>query len=110
MKLPNGENALVSKEKLTDYLLSKTHPVGSSKAKFFRKLGFSESNVNRLEKLLLKIAKTNDIKNIRELDYGTNYVIEGILKTPVGKPVTIATVWFIKPEKSKPSFVTAYPV
>lgn len=110
MKLPNSKNALISKEKLTDYLLSETHPVGSAKAKFFRKLGFSESNVNQLEKLLLKIAKTNDIKNIREFDYGTNYVIEGTIETPVGREVTIITVWFAKTAESRPSFVTAYPV
>ena len=110
MKLPNCKNAFISKEKLTDYLLSETHPVGSAKAKFFRKLGFNELNVNRLEKLLLRIAKTNDIKNTREFDYGTNYVIEGIITTPAGKAITIATVWFVKQENSKPSFVTAYPV
>lgn len=110
MKLPNNKNALVSKEKLTDYLLSETHPVGSAKAKFFRKLGFNESNVRHLEKSLLKIAKTNDIKNTREFAYGINYVINGIIRTPTGKTVTVVTVWFVKQNQSRPSFVTAYPV
>lgn len=110
MKLPNSKDAVISKEKLTDYLLSENHPVGSAKAKFFRKLGFNESNVSRLEKLLLKVAKTNNIKNIREFSYGTNYVIEGLIKTPTEKTVTIVTVWFVKQNQSRPSFVTAYPV
>ena len=110
MKLPFGKNATIPKEKLTDYLLSETHPVGSAKARFFRKLGFNESNVSRLEKSLLKITKTNDIKETREFAYGTNYVIEGTVKTPTGKIVTIATVWFAKIKESRPSFVTAYPV
>lgn len=110
MKLPNNKNAFIAREKLTDYILSETHSVGQAKAKFFRGLGFNESNVNRLEKSLLKIARTNNIKNIKEITYGTNYVIEGIIKAPSGKVVTIVTVWFAKTKESKPSFVTAYPV
>lgn len=110
MKLPNSDKAIIPKEKLIDYLLSETHPVGSSKAKFFRGLGFNETNVGLLAKLLLHIAQTNDVKNVRKLAYGTNYSIEGIVKTPNGKTITIITVWFIPIEKSRPSFVTAYPV
>ena len=110
MKLPYSKNAYIPEEKLVDYLLSETHPVGSSKAKFFRGLGFSEVNVGQLAKLLLHIARTNDVKDIRKFAYGTNYVIEGILGIPGGKNVTITTVWFVQTEKSRPSFVTAYPV
>ncbi len=106
MKLPNGDKAIIPKDKLKDYLLSETHPVGSSKAKFFRGLGFNEANVEQLAKLLLHIARTNDVKNIRKLTYGTNYTVEGT----IGKTVKIVTVWFTKTEKSRPSFVTAYPV
>ena len=110
MKLPNFNKAIVPKEKLTDYILSESHPVGSSKAKFFRGLGFNEENVNQLAKLLLQIGRKNDVKNTRKFTYGTNYMIEGIIKTPIGKTVKITTVWFTKTEKSRPSFVTAYPV
>ena len=38
------------------------HPVGSAKARFFRKLGFNESNVDELEKALFKIAKSDDVQ------------------------------------------------
>lgn len=110
MKLPQGENALISKEKLLNYLLSESHPVGSSKAKFFRGLGYNETNVEELAKSLLHIAQTSDVKSVRKLVYGINYLIEGVVKTPGGKTVTIITVWFIQKEKSRPSFVTAYPV
>lgn len=58
MKLPNSDKAIIPKDKLTDYLLSETHPVGSSKAKFFRGLGFNEANANVLAKLLLHMAQT----------------------------------------------------
>lgn len=110
MKLPFKENAYIPKGKLTDYLLSETHPVGSSKAKFFRGLGFNETNVGKLAKSLLQIARTNDVNKIMEFFYGINYIIEGEIKTPSGKIVSIKTVWFTKTIKSRPSFVTAYPV
>ena len=109
MKLPYSENAYIQEGKLIDYILSESHPVGSSKAKFFRGLGFNESNVDKLIELLLKIA-SNDVKDVKKIVYGTNYVIEGKMKTPKGKIVIITTVWFIGAERSKPSFVTAYPV
>ena len=56
MLLPNQKNAFVQPEKFTGYLLSETHSVGKSKAKFFRELGFDEEHVVMLEKELLKIA------------------------------------------------------
>lgn len=110
MKLPNSDKAYIPKEKLTNYLLSETHPVGSSKAKFFRGLGYNETNVGELTKSLLHIAQTKDVKSVRKLDYGTNYLIEGTIKTQSRKTVTITTVWFIQTSKVRPSFVTAYPV
>lgn len=110
MKLPNGKNAYVSKEKLVDYILSETHPVGSTKAKFFRGLGFKERNMGQLAKSLIQIARANEIKSSRESIYGINYLIEGKVKTPSGKTVVIITVWFIEKGGNRPSFVTAYPV
>lgn len=110
MRLPQANKAIISREKLTDYILSESHPVGSSKAKFFRRLGFDEINVDKLAKSLLRVAKEHDVKNVREFSYGTNYIVEGMIETPIGKTVKIVTVWFVKTEKSRPSFVTAYPV
>ena len=110
MKLPNRKNAYIPKGKLIDYLLSENHPVDGSKAKFFRGLGFNEDNIDQLTRMLLGIGKKNDVKNIRNFIYGTNYMIEGTIKSPIGKTVKIITVWFRKTEESRPSFVTAYPV
>lgn len=110
MKLPNSDKAYIPKEKLTDYILSESHPVGSTKAKYFRGLGFDETNLNQLAKSLLTVAKTNEVKGVRKFAYGVNYIVEGTIETPIRKIVSITTVWFTKTEKSRPSFVTAYPV
>jgi len=51
MKLPQGKNALIPEEKLTDYILSETNSTGKFKAKLFRKLGFNEKMSLFLEEL-----------------------------------------------------------
>ncbi|MFZ3091650.1 MAG: DUF6883 domain-containing protein [Nitrospirota bacterium] len=62
MRLQNKEYAYVPLAKLLDYLLSETHPVGKSKAKYLRSLGFNEINVNLLKEGLLAIARSEDVK------------------------------------------------
>jgi hypothetical protein len=110
VKLPNSENAFIAPEKLTDYLLSEFHPGGKSKAKFFRPAGFSEINASLLKKSLLKIAKTQHIKNITESIHGIKYIIDGKIKTLNRKNVKVRTVWILEPNQNAPRFVTAYPV
>lgn len=110
MKLPYRKNIIIPREKLTKYLLSETHPVGSSKAKFFRSLGFDKVNVNKLTKSLSKIARFNKVADIKKLIYGINYVVNGTIKAPSGRIIKITTVWFIQAGQKKPRFVTAYPV
>lgn len=110
MKLPNRKNAYISKEKLTDYLLSETHTVGKFKAKFFRTLGFDESNLDVLEKALHEIAESEDVKEVVSSRYGTKYIIDGSISTPRGKIVRVQTVWIIESGQKYPRFITAYPV
>ena len=110
MKLPRCKDAVVPEQKLTKYLLSETHYVGSAKAKFFRNLGFNVSNADKLNKAFLKIARSSNIKRKRKFEYGINYAVDGTLEAPSGKNVKITTVWFAKTAKSRPRFVTAYPV
>lgn len=110
MKLPNSKNVYIPKEKLLGYLLSETHPVGKSKAKFFRKFGFNETNVDKLEQSLLSIAQTNEVETVKETPYGINYVINGSINIPKRRGVVIKTVWFIELGETTPRFVKAIPV
>ena len=110
MKLPNRNKVYIPRNKLLKYLLSETHPIGSKKAQFFLQIGFNKTNMRRLEDVLLKIGRTNEVKRVRKFEYGINYAIDGTMKTPIGKIVTITSVWFVKTVKSRPRFVTAYPV
>ncbi|HEY4722670.1 MAG TPA: hypothetical protein VII92_12530 [Anaerolineae bacterium] len=60
MKLPDRESAYIPASKLTGYLLSSTHSVGRSKAKFFLALGFG-NDVSALEESLLSIARSEEV-------------------------------------------------
>ena len=112
MKLPNRKNAIVKRRKLTHYLLDITHPVGKSKAVFFRGIGFDDTNLHLLEQGLYKIAQVNHISNSRSSDdnSGINYMIIGSLNAPDGKIYSIEIVWYIKAGTQDPIFITAYPV
>jgi len=110
MKLPRRKRALVPERKLTDYLLSMSHPVGRAKARFFRKLGFDTSNTDLLTDELLNLARHEHVVRSNKTEYGTKYVIDGLLSTPRGEEVPIRTVWIIEESgQDVPRFITAYP-
>lgn len=109
MKLPHRENAYVPRAKLSDYLLSETHPVGGLKSKFFRSIGFHEANLDLLEQQLLSLAYAQEVKDISESPYGRKFIIEGYLQTPVGLQVPVRTIWLLEPDDVRPRLITAYP-
>lgn len=111
MKLPYRKNAIVPRQKLTEYLLSLTHEKGKSKAKFFRSIGFDESNLEKLEKSLLKIAKSNSVQKVDKAKSNIliKYVIDGFIDAPNGKRYKIRTIWGIRVDNKIPRFITAIP-
>jgi len=110
MKLPNRKIAIVESKKLNDYLLSKSHPVGRSKAKLFHAFGFSFDNSDLLKSELLSIAVNQEIAEIVEGQFGKKYIIDGKIHCPFGKQLQVRTIWIMEEENSAPRFVTAYPV
>lgn len=114
MKLPYRNRAFILPEKITNYLLSRTHTRGKYKAAFFQQLGFDETNKDLFEKSLLKIAHTNDVTDIRNIVkngiyYGKSYEIIGTIGVRA-RTAMIKTAWKILKNKRKPSFVTASPM
>lgn len=109
MLLPNREKAHVPERKLTSYLLSSTHPVGKSKARFFNLHGFTTENAELLEHRLLKIAREGTIQETEHTPRGTKYVIEGSIGTPQGYTIEVRTIWIIEINRQHPRLVTAYP-
>ena len=110
MKLPNHERAIVAREKLTDYLLSLTPEDGRPKALFFIGVGFSIGQWESLASALRRHAAAHEVAVVGETVFGTRYVIEGILDTPVGMTPLVRAVWFIDSGRELPRLVTAYPI
>jgi hypothetical protein len=70
MKLPHADLAGVDPAKIGRYLLSETHPVGKSKAGFFREAGFDDSTSDVLIQGLLQIARTQEVLEAAETVHG----------------------------------------
>ena len=109
LKLPNAENAVIETEKLSEYILSSTHPVGRFKATVFRKLGYSASNWREFERNLRELILTNNALEVEASQYGRKFIVEGSLSGLTGDPMQIVTIWFILKGEDIPRFVTAYP-
>jgi hypothetical protein len=56
-QLPYRENAEVTLSKVRDYLLSDAHPIGWTKARCFRSLGFHKDAPGVLQAALLEVAR-----------------------------------------------------
>jgi hypothetical protein len=109
VRLPNGEKACVPQAKLSGYLLSETHPVGKSKARVFRSLGFHDDNLDALTNELLSLAQKGEVVVAEPSLYGIKYVVEGMINTPSGRAVRMRSVWLIEKNDLAPRLITAYP-
>ncbi len=79
--------AIVSADKLRDYLLSSAHPIGRYKSTFFRSLGYAPEQWQVLERDL-----------------------RGVLSNEAnGRSAGIVSIWIILLGEKAPRFVTAYP-
>lgn len=109
MKLPNSENALIPREKVRDYLLSRSHLVGRSKAQFFFSLGYSTEHWQRLANDIRQLAVSAQVARTDRTEYGQKYEVRGQVEGPSGRTASIVTAWIVLHGESVPRFVTAYP-
>ena len=109
MKLPNADQAIISQEKLRDYLTSTTHPIGRFKASFFRRLGYTEQNWQSLDEDLRTQHLSHDAEESMPSHYGRKFTITAILRGPAGEEASVTSVWVIRSDEDVPRFVTAYP-
>jgi hypothetical protein len=109
MKLPNAEHAEVPPEKLRNYLLSPSHPVGRFKARFFHSLGYNLDNWEVLSEFLLEVGRTGEVEEVPS-QYGRKFRIIAALATATGDEVPVVTIWILSSNAAAPRFVTAYPL
>jgi hypothetical protein len=110
VELPNAGQAEVSSDKVTQYLLSLSHPEGGSKARFFLSKGYSARRPQRLMWDLRRLAQEGRATQVVPSEHGTKYLVEGELEAPRGGSFRLRTLWIVRAGEEHPRFVTAYPV
>lgn len=110
MKLPHAENARVDREKITEYLLSPSHPDGASKTAFFTRYGFKADDWQVFAEALRKHGQTYLVAKVVDSAFGSRYSVEGMLETPDGRQPLVRTIWILDKGSTEPRLVTAYPV
>ena len=109
MSLPNAHHALIEPNKIRDYLLSSSHPVGRFKANVFFALGYTSVHWELLRDDILALARIGEAVLGPLSPFGQKYEVDGILIGPTGRSARFRTVWILKPESEAPRFVTAFP-
>ena len=110
MKLPHAEEAVVPQDKIEHYLLNPSHPIGGSKAGFFRGFGFSRGQWGLLADALREHGRANPVAKAVSDEDGTTYLVEGPLETPLGRRPRLRTVWLVERGRLAPRFITAHPL
>jgi hypothetical protein len=108
MAFPDAENSIVTEDKLCDYLLNPSHPVGGPKAAWFASIGYTKENWTELRDDLLAIVTTCENFVAKASPYGVKYETVGDLGTEGHRPGTVVAVWIVE-ENFPPRLVTAYP-
>jgi Domain of unknown function (DUF6883) len=109
MTVPNANHAIITTEKLTDYLLNVSHKRGAAKARLLLSVGYRSDAPQVLEADLRTQHLTLDVTRTSENAYGLVYEIEGPIKTPSGKAVRFCSIWQVDTGTDVPRFITMYP-
>jgi hypothetical protein len=109
VRIPHADRAVIDPRKLREYLLSRSHPLGRHKARFFRALGYGPSNWARLDRDLRFQHLTAPVAHVTETRHGTVFEIRAILRGPSGRSAGLVSVWIVRHGERHPSLVTAYP-
>ena len=108
MQLPNRALAVITQEKLTDYLLNTGHKRGGTKARLLARFGYIVENWRQLE-VDIRSGLGTEVDVVRTTEYGTRYEIRMTLQTPLGMLLTLRTIWQIDNGTNVPRLITLYP-
>lgn len=100
-------NALIAKEKVTDYLLE-WRPE-NDKSQFLALAGYTIAEADRLVDDIRGQLLPLDVQIEEMTDYGQKYRITGALIGPNGRTVQVETVWMLESASGVTKFITLYP-
>ena len=104
MRLP--DDAIIPREKLTDYLLLPQRK--NDKSGFLAQVGFTQENPELLEQAIRRLITQNEAMVDRQNEYGIFYRVRGDLYGPTGILATV-TVWIQLTNDNYYRFVTLKP-
>ena len=110
VRLLNAHQAVVERQKITEYLLATDNPPDPSKPDFFLRFGFSADNWPAFAEALKLQGLNNEVVKIDETVYGPRYHVDGIIETPDGRNPWIKTVWQFDTGTDYPRLITALPL
>lgn len=107
-RLPNAERAFVDITKLRDYSLNPNHDKGKHKARVFQSaLGFTASDAERLQELVMEAA-LNCVSSPGEgTPYGQRFVVDFEVAGLSGA-VTIRSAWIVRNDEDFPRLTSCY--
>lgn len=107
MKLPNGDKAEISRQKLVGYCLNPNHPSGKHKARVFASaLGITTDNVEILDELIQKAAIEGEVIQENTTEFGQQFKVNWVI--PETQNIKLRTIWEISNLNSNPRLVSAF--
>ncbi len=108
MLLPNAQNAYIPDEKLYDYCLSESHPVGKHKAVVFKEvLGIKMEEAEFLRKAILQAVLEQEAILQKTIKFGTLYIVDFELENE-GKRAIVRSAWIIPNDDPRPRMTSCY--
>jgi hypothetical protein len=109
IRLPHQEHLHVAEAKLKNYLLSRTHPDGGSKAHFLHLFGFRQDQPSLLRTAIVAHAATAFVLSTRTNTFGTLYDLLGPLPSPDCRNPSVHVIWMIDTGTTAPRLITLVP-
>ncbi len=109
MKVPNADQAVITEDKLRNYLLNVNHRRGASKARLLLSMGYGPDAWQQLETDLRDQHLSLEVSEETDTEYGRSYAIVAPLRGPAGRIVRFRSVWQIDAGTETPRLITMYP-
>lgn len=109
MPIPGADTAIVPPEKIVDYLLNLSHPVGGPKARWFVSIGYDPAQPDQLANDLKELVESSDDYLAETSPFGVKCKVRGSLTSPTRQIGKVVSVWIIEPGASDPRLVTVVP-
>ena len=107
MKLPNGDRAQISMQKLAGYCLNPTHERGKDKARRFKAiLGITVETADRLYALVQQAAIEGEVIQQVTTPFGQQFKVDWSI--PDTAEVQLRTLWEIAPNSVEPRLISAF--